>query len=152
MKIFKNLMVDIPYVGLAILLAIFTQSLVDLSNPIAYFDTFCAMLFLCALSIVVKGIIPSSLPVFCYATIVGIIVCLPDTILRHFLLDSIAKVSFLSCCVPLLTFAGLSAGGQIDELKKMSYKIVLIFFVVSTSCFFGASLVAQIGFKLTGAI
>ncbi|MGL4826993.1 MAG: hypothetical protein ACRC24_05875 [Vibrionaceae bacterium] len=49
-------------------------------------------------------------------------------------------------------FAGLSVGGQLEELKKMSWKVIVIFMIVATCCFFGASLVAQIGFSMQGLI
>ena len=51
----------------------------------------------------------------------------PKHLVREFFISSIGKVSFLSCCVPLLAFAGLSVGGQLEELKKMSWKVILIF-------------------------
>ena len=73
----------------------------------------------------------------------GILICLPETPVREFFISSIGKVSFLSCYIPLLAFAGLSVGGQLEELKKMSWKVILIFMIVSTCCFFGASIVAQ---------
>ena len=94
----------------------------------------------------------SSLPAFAYATIIGILICLPETPVRGLFIDAVAKISFLSCCVPLLAFAGLSVGGQLEELKKMSWKVILIFMIVSTCCFFGASLVAQLGFSIQGII
>lgn len=87
-----------------------------------------------------------------FAVIIGILICLPETPVRGLFIDAVAKISFLSCCVPLLAFAGLSVGGQLEELKKMSWKVILIFMVVSTCCFFGASLVAQLGFSIQGII
>ena len=75
-----------------------------------------------------------------------------ETPVRGLFIDAVARISFLSCCVPLLAFAGLSVGGQLEELKKMSWKVILIFMIVSTCCFFGASLVAQLGFSIQGII
>ena len=78
--------------------------------------------------------------------------CLAGAPVRGLFIDAVARISFLSCCVPLLAFAGLSVGGQLEELKKMSWKVILIFMIVSTCCFFGASLVAQLGFSIQGII
>lgn len=143
---------EMKFVFLALMLAIFTQTLTTGTPLFSMWDSFIAMSVVVFLALVAKHYIPSPLPTFAYATIIGIAICLPDTAVRAFFLDSIGKVGFLSCCVPLLAFAGLSVGGQMEELKKLSWKIVVLFLVVSTSCFFGASLVAQIGFSMKGII
>ena len=93
-------------------------------------DSFVAMSLVVFASLVAKRYLPSSLPAFAYATIIGILICLPETPVRGLFIDAVAKISFLSCCVPLLAFAGLSVGGQLEELKKMSWKVILIFMVL----------------------
>lgn len=148
----KQSILDMKFVFLAIFLAMFTQTLTTQIPIYSMWDSFIAMSCLIFISMLAKEYIPSPLPTFAYATLIGIAICLPDTVVRSFFLESVGKVEFLSCCVPLLAFAGLSVGGQIEELKKLSWKIIILFLVVSTSCFFGASLIAQIGFSLTGVI
>ncbi|QKJ67072.1 hypothetical protein HQN60_10395 [Deefgea piscis] len=148
----KAILIDMKLVFMAIILAMFTQLLTTGTPIVDMLHSFLAMSIVVFLSLVAKQFIPSSLPTFAYATLIGIAICLPDTLVRAYFLESIGKVSFLSCCVPLLTFAGLSVGGQMEELKKMSWKVIVIFLIVSTSCFFGASLVAQIGFQMKGII
>jgi hypothetical protein len=147
-----NIFNDMKFVFLAIALAIFTQALTTDIAILTMGESFISMSLVIFLALIAKHYIPSPLPTFAYATIIGIVICLPDTIVRTFLLDSIGKISFLSCCVPLLAFAGLSVGGKMEELKKMSWKIILLFLLVSTCCFFGAAIVAQIGFSIQGII
>lgn len=156
---------DLGLTVLAILIAMFTQSLVFMSAPgsdtsASGFSTLVyemtlgglAMLLIIFLSMIAKKFLPSSLPLFAYATIVGIVICLPETPIRDFIIKYTSKIDFLSCCVGLLAFAGLSVGGRIVELKEHSWKVILIFLLVSTCCFFGAALVAQLGFSLKGII
>lgn len=148
---------DMKLVLLAIILAGFTQMLANIAKTgdpmiLPMFHSLVAMALICFLSLVAKAFLPSSLPAFAYATIIGILLCLPDMALGDYIISSVKKIGFLSCCVPLLIFAGLSVGGQIDELKKMGWKIILIFLLVSTCCFFGASMVAQLGFSAMGVI
>lgn len=148
----KSIVIDMRFVFLAILLAMFTQTLTSGLPLWQMGDSFVAMSLVVFASLVAKRYLPSSLPAFAYATIIGILICLPETPVRGLFIDAVAKISFLSCCVPLLAFAGLSVGGQLEELKKMSWKVILIFMIVSTCCFFGASLVAQLGFSIQGII
>ncbi|CZF77897.1 hypothetical protein RN22_02545 [Grimontia sp. AD028] len=148
----KVIMNDMKLVSLAIVLAGFTQFLTNGTAPTEMVHSFIAMSVIVFLSLVAKKFIPSSLPTFAYATIIGILICLPETPVRTYFLESVGKIQFLSVCVPLLAFAGLSVGGQMEELKKMSWKVIVIFLIVATSCFFGASVIAQIGFQMKGII
>lgn len=148
----QSVLNDMKFVFLALLLAMFTQTLTSGINFFNMWDSFIAMSIVVFLSLVAKNYIKSPLPTFAYATIIGILICLPETGVRTFFLDSIGKVQFLSCTVPLLAFAGLSVGGKMEELKKLSWKVIVLFLVVSTSCFLGASLIAQLGFTMKGII
>lgn len=147
---------DMRFVVLAVALAIFTQFLTTGTPILDMTDSFLVMSGLMFFSLLVKEIelkvFPTPLPAFAYATIIGIAICIPEGIVRETILSSVGKVSFLSCCVPLLAFAGLSVGGKIEQLKKLSWKVIVLFFLVSTSCFFGAALFAQLGFTITGVI
>lgn len=148
----QSVLNDMKFVFLALLLAMFTQTLTTGISFLNMWDSFIAMSIVVFLSLVAKNYIKSPLPTFAYATIIGILICLPETAVRTFFLDSIGKVQFLSCTVPLLAFAGLSVGGKMEELKKLSWKVIVLFLVVSTSCFLGASLIAQLGFTMKGII
>lgn len=151
-----KVLLDMRFVFLAVALAIFTQFLTTGTPLLAMVDSFVVMSGLMFISLLAKEIelkiVPTPLPAFAYATIIGIAICIPEGIVRDTVLSAVGKVSFLSCCVPLLAFAGLSVGGKIEELKKLSWKVIALFFLVSTSCFFGAALFAQLGFSLTGVI
>lgn len=148
----NSVLQEMKFVFLGVALAIFTQTLTDGTPLISMWDSFIAMSLLVFISLVVQQFIKSGLPAFTYVTIIGILICLPETPLQSMLIDSIGKVGFLSVCVPLLTFAGLEAGGKMEQLKKLSWKVIVLFLIVSTSCFFGASLIAQLGFTIKGII
>lgn len=148
----KSILNDMKFVSLAIVLAAFTQYLTNATPPLEMLDSFICMSLIVFLALVAKKWLPSSLPTFAYATIIGILICLPETAVRTYFLASVGKIQFLSICVPLLAFAGLSVGGQMEELQKMSWKVIVIFLIVATSCFFGASIIAQIGFQMKGII
>lgn len=147
-----NVIEEMKFVFLGVALAIFTQSLTDGTPILSMWDSFLAMSVLVFVSLIIQKLIKSGLPAFTYVTIVGIVICLPETPLQSIIIDSIGKVGFLSVCVPLLAFAGLEAGGKMDQLKKLSWKIIVLFLIVSTSSFFGASLIAQLGFTMKGII
>ena len=62
------------------------------------------------------------------------------------------KVNFMAITTPLLAFAGISVGNKIEDLKKMSWKIVLTSIIVFVTIFFACALIAETVLKLRGDI
>lgn len=62
------------------------------------------------------------------------------------------KVDFLALATPILAFAGLSFGKDLDKFKTMSWRIVVVALSVYTGTFLCAAIVAQFLLKLEGVI
>lgn len=92
------------------------------------------------------------LPAYALSTIVGMIVSIPALSISKFFAPEIGTVEFMPLCTPLLAFAGISVGDKIEQLKAMSWKIVIIALVVFTTIFFACALIAQGVLRLQGAI
>jgi len=60
------------------------------------------------------------------------------------------KLEFMALATPILAYAGLSFGKDIQEFKKLGWRIVVISLVVYTGTFLLATIFAEITFKLTG--
>lgn len=111
------------------------------------------MLAIIVTSLRIKELLPSlPLPAFAWATLIGLILSLPGSPASEVFMTYTDKIGFLATTTPLLAFAGLSVGNQLDKLKALSWRIVLVAFVVFTSAFFGASAVAHVVLKFTGVI
>lgn len=92
------------------------------------------------------------LPAYALSTVVGMIVSIPALSISKFFAPEIGTVEFMPLCTPLLAFAGISVGDKIEQLKAMSWKIVIIALVVFTTIFFACALIAQGVLRLQGAI
>lgn len=104
-------------------------------------------------SLKIKELLPKvPLPAFAWATLIALVLSLPSSPTAGWFMEYTDKIGFLATTTPLLAFAGLSVGNQLDKLKALSWKIVVIALVVFTAAFFGASAVAHIVLKLTGVI
>lgn len=62
------------------------------------------------------------------------------------------KVDFLALATPILAFAGLSFGKDIEKFKTMSWRIVVVALAVYTGTFICAAVVAQFLLKFEGVI
>lgn len=114
------------------------------------------MLMIIALALAsmsIKDIFPKfPLPAYACATIIGMIVSLEALPISKFFAPQIGRVEFMPMCTPLLAFAGISVGDKIEELKAMSWKIVIIAVVVFTTIFFACALIAQTVLTIQGKI
>lgn len=63
-----------------------------------------------------------------------------------------SKVNFMAITTPVLSYAGLSLGKDIDTFKKLGWKIVVVSLLVYTGTFILATMFAQIMLKLNGTI
>lgn len=108
---------------------------------------------LALLCYIVKDVIPKfPLPAYALSTLLGMAVSMPYFSISKFFVTEINTVEFLPLCTPLLAFAGISVGDKINDLKKMSWKIIIIAIVVFTTIFFACALIAQLVLKLQGTI
>ena len=105
------------------------------------------------LALIIKDLLPNlKFPAFAWATMIGLILSMPFMPTAKLFLEYTNKVNFLATTTPILAFAGISVGNKIPQLKKLSWKILLIAIVVFSSTYFGSALIAQIVLKIQGLI
>lgn len=112
------------------------------------------MLVAAAMSaMIVKDLFPKSIfPAFGWSTIIGLLLSMPYSPTSKVFLSNVNNVNFMAITTPLLAFAGISVGNKIGELRKMSWKIVVVSIVVFTSIFFMCAIIAQTVLKIQGKI
>lgn len=105
------------------------------------------------IAIVIKNFVKRpNLPGFAWATLVAFVLSLPISPVGDFIASNIGKINFMSTVTPLLAFAGISVGNQLDILKTLSWKLVVISFIVMTSTYFGSAFISQTVLKINGMI
>jgi len=104
-------------------------------------------------SMLLKDLFPKSIfPAFGFATILGLLLSMPYSPAAKVFLENTDNVNFMAITTPLLAFAGISVGNKIEQLKEMSWKIVVISLLVFTTIFFACASIAHIVLKLQGRI
>ncbi|MEG0671385.1 MAG: hypothetical protein RR891_01880 [Clostridium sp.] len=108
---------------------------------------------LVSLAIIVKNLVKKpNLPGFAWATLISFLLTLPISPVGGIIVANVGKLNFMSAVTPLLAFAGISVGNQLHILKTLSWKLVLISFIVMTSTYFGSALIAQLVLKFSQMI
>ncbi|MGL4677237.1 MAG: hypothetical protein ACRCWI_06180 [Brevinema sp.] len=119
------------------------------SLPISLF-----IVLLCFITILIKDFSPKSwqFPVFAWAMLLGVVTTVGDTTLARWVSAEAKNIDFLVTTTPLLTFAGISMMDQLDKLKQLSWKIIIIATVVFVSLFFICASTAHLVLKIQGII
>ncbi len=105
------------------------------------------------IAMILKDLFPKSMfPAFGFATIIGLLLSIPGNPVSEVFNKQIRNINFMAITTPLLAFAGISVGNKIEELKKMSWKIVIISLVVFTTIFFACAGIGHVVLKMSGVI
>lgn len=97
-------------------------------------------------------IIPLKLPMVFWVSIVALLSTAPISPLAPTITYYAGKVDFLALCTPILAYAGLAIGKDLEEFKKMSWKIIVVALAVYTGTFLCASIIAEIMLRFEGII
>lgn len=105
------------------------------------------------LAMILKDLFPKSIfPAFGFATIIGLVLSIPGNPVSDIFNEQVGNINFMAITTPLLAFAGISVGNKIEELKKMSWKIVVISLLVFTTIFFACATIGHVVLKIQGVI
>lgn len=105
------------------------------------------------IALIIRDLFPKSIfPAFGWVTILGFLFSMPYNPLSTKFMEYTDKVNFMAITTPLLAFAGISVGNKIEDLKKMSWKIILTSIIVFVTIFFACALIAETVLKLRGDI
>lgn len=111
------------------------------------------MIVAAMLAMMLKDLFPKSIfPAFGFATIIGLLLSIPGNPISKVFTSQVANINFMAITTPLLAFAGISVGNKIEELKSMSWKIVVISLLVFTTIFFACASIGHIVLKIQGVI
>ena len=85
------------------------------------------------------------LPTVAYICTLGTIVTIPDFLpCAAFVGQYAGKVSFLGLCTPILAYAGLAVGKDMEMFKKLGWKIVVVGLFVFVGTFVGSAVIAEL--------
>lgn len=102
------------------------------------------------LGFLLAKMVPIKLPIVIWISILALVITTPIFPGNETVIKLTEKVNFMALATPILAYAGLSFGKDLQEFKKLGWRIVVISLVVYTGTFVFSTLVAEIGFRMTG--
>lgn len=137
--------------GLVVLVAQF----INLRGDMNLGNSIIGMLIIVAVSLLslkVKSLIPLKIPAFAWASLFALLFTTPWCPIQQYFLTVTKQISAGVIGTVILAVAGVSIGCKLDDIKKLSWKIVLVAFVVFIGTFFGSALISELILKAQGII
>ena len=72
--------------------------------------------------------------------------------IADYAIEQIGKIGLLPLCTPILAYAGISIGKDVDTFKEQGLAIVIVAIFTFAGTFLGSTIIAQIILKMTGVI
>lgn len=94
--------------------------------------------------------VANRLPAIFWVSIVGVLASLPAMPGSETILAYTREVGFLALTTPLLAYAGLSIGKDMEAFKRLSWRIVPVALAVAAGSFLCATMLAEVILHLEG--
>lgn len=121
-------------------------------NPIEALPGMLILFFIVVGGLLITKIMPGNLPSVVYVSLLGIVLTMPWFPLGEKIAELTSKVNFLALCTPILGYAGISMGKDLDSFKKNGFKIIIVAIFVFIGTYLGSAIIAHLILKLTGQI
>ena len=94
-----------------------------------------------------------NLPAIAYISLIAIILTVPGLLpCADYVIASVNKIGLLPLCTPILAYAGISIGKDMDTFKKQGVAIVLTAIFTFIGTFIGSVIIAHLVLMATGVI
>ncbi len=92
------------------------------------------------------------IPTFAWASLISLLLTTPFCPLADVILKYTGNIGTSQIGTVILAVAGVSIGTRLADVKRLSWKIVIISILVFCGTFFGSALIAQMILKIQGLI
>lgn len=96
--------------------------------------------------------LPFKMPMVFWISVLAVLSTSPISPFAKTILEYTNKMEFLALATPILAYAGLAVGKDLDIFKKMSWRIIVVALLVYTGTFVCATIIAQFMLRVEGLI
>lgn len=121
-------------------------------NPIVAIPGMLILMCIVIAGVLMAEVIPVKLPSIVYISLIGIIITVPGFPGAAWFTAMVSQVQFLALTTPVLAYAGISIGKDLDAFREVGWKIVVVSMFVFVGTFVGSAIIAQVILMLMGQI
>lgn len=121
-------------------------------NMIAAIPGALILVGLAAAGIILAKVIPVKIPSVAYIVTLATLLTVPGMPGGAVISGYVAKVNFLALATPILAYAGIYTGKNLDSLKKTGWRIVVLGIFVMIGTYLSSAIIANVILKMLGQI
>jgi len=121
-------------------------------NPIAAIPGMLILLAIVVVGYLASRYSPVKLPSIAYISALAIIASIPGVPGASYVIKYVGQIQFLALCTPILAYAGISIGKDLDGFRRQGVQIVLTALLTFIGTYIGSAIIAQVVMALTGVI
>ncbi|WP_025640695.1 hypothetical protein [Schnuerera ultunensis] len=110
------------------------------------------LVLIALIGIVLSEIIPLKIPSVAYIVTLSTILTVPGVPGSAIISELVSKVNFLALATPILGYAGIYTGKNLDSLKKTGWRIVILAIFVMFGTYMASAVIAHVLLKVLGQI
>lgn len=111
-------------------------------NPIEAIPGMVIIIIITVVGMAITSALPIKIPAVVWVSLIALIITTPIFPGNGWIVEQTTKINFMALATPILAYAGLSLGKDIDSFKKLGWRIVLVSLVVYTGTFLFAAIFA----------
>ena len=121
-------------------------------SPVEAMPGILILIVIAFIGVLLSKIITIKIPSVAYIVTLSTILTIPGMPMAELISNYTAKVNFLALCTPILAYAGIYTGKNLDTLKKTGWKIFILSLFVMLGTYLGSAIIAQVILKMLGQI
>lgn len=110
------------------------------------------LVLIAVVGILLAKIIPAKIPSVAYIVTLSTLLTVPGVPGAATISNLVSKVNFLALATPILGYAGIYTGKNLDSLKKTGWRIGVLAIFVMVGTYLGSAIIANILLKMLGQI
>ncbi|MCG7346461.1 hypothetical protein MHZ92_20360 [Sporosarcina sp. ACRSL] len=119
-------------------------------NPIEALPGMILIVIVTVIGLALTAYLPIKIPAVVWISFIALFATTPIFPGNGWIVEQTSKINFMALATPILAYAGLSLGKDIEDFKKLGWRIVIVSLVVYTGTFLFAALFAEIVFRIQG--
>jgi len=110
------------------------------------------LVLIALIGIMLSEAIPLKIPSVAYIVTLSTILTVPGVPGSAIISELVSKVNFLALATPILGYAGVYTGKNLDSLKKTGWRIVILAIFVMLGTYISSAVIAHVILKVLGQI
>lgn len=106
------------------------------------------LVLIALVGIALANVLPGNIPSVAYIVTLSTILTVPGVPGSAIVSDLVSKVNFLALATPILGYAGIYTGKNLDSLKKTGWRIVVLAIFVIIGTYLGSAIISHIILKM----